>query len=64
MLVLLCYWYRPDEIAPRTVLVTILGNFSTVFSGLLAFAFNSMVLLPVVCPGRNGIPNSLSVRKS
>ncbi|KAE8389547.1 major facilitator superfamily domain-containing protein [Aspergillus alliaceus] len=27
MLVQLCYWYRPDEIAPRIVLVTILGNF-------------------------------------
>ena len=64
MLVQLCYWYRPDEIAPRIVLVTILGNLSTVSSGLLAFVFNSMVLLPVVCPGKNGIPSSLSVRKS
>lgn len=64
ILVLLFYWYRPDEIAPRIVLVTILGNLSTVSSGLLAFVFNSMVLLPVVCPGKNGIPSSLSVRKS
>ncbi|KAF3766671.1 MFS general substrate transporter, partial [Cryphonectria parasitica EP155] len=29
MLLHLCYWYRPDEMAPRIVLVTILGNFST-----------------------------------
>lgn len=43
MLVQLCYWYRPDEIAPRVVLVTILGCFSTVFSGILAFAFNGVV---------------------
>ncbi|KAJ5128414.1 hypothetical protein N7448_002133 [Penicillium atrosanguineum] len=43
MLVQLCYWYRPDEIAPRVVLVTVLGCFSTVISGVLAFAFNSVV---------------------
>ncbi|KAJ5414582.1 pantothenate transporter [Penicillium cosmopolitanum] len=43
ILVQLCYWYRPDEIAPRIVLVTILGNFSSVISGLLAFAFNGVV---------------------
>ncbi|RAH67308.1 pantothenate transporter [Aspergillus aculeatinus CBS 121060] len=42
MLVQLCYWYRPDEIAPRIVLVTLLGNFSTVISGVLAFAFNGV----------------------
>ncbi|KAJ5716383.1 pantothenate transporter [Penicillium malachiteum] len=42
MLVHMCYWYRPDEIAPRVVLVTLLGNFSTVISGLLAFAFNGV----------------------
>ncbi|KAH8885818.1 putative pantothenate transporter [Thozetella sp. PMI_491] len=42
MLLHLCYWYRPDEIAPRIVLVTILGNFSAVVSGVLAFAFNGV----------------------
>ncbi|OOQ88394.1 pantothenate transporter [Penicillium brasilianum] len=43
MLVHLCYWYRPDEIAPRIVLVTLLGCFSSVISGVLAFAFNGVV---------------------
>ncbi|KAJ5095120.1 pantothenate transporter [Penicillium argentinense] len=43
MLVQLCYWYRPDKIPPRIVLVTILGNLSTVISGVLAFAFNGVV---------------------
>lgn len=38
----LCYWYRPDEMAPRIVLVTLLGNFSSVISGVLAFAFNGV----------------------
>ncbi|ERT00246.1 pantothenate transporter [Sporothrix schenckii 1099-18] len=38
----LCYWYRPDEMAPRIVLVTVLGNFSSIVSGLLAFAFNGV----------------------
>ncbi|KAK0702986.1 major facilitator superfamily domain-containing protein [Lasiosphaeria miniovina] len=38
----LCYWYRPDELAPRIVWVTILGNFSSVISGVLAFAFNGV----------------------
>ncbi|KAL1891691.1 hypothetical protein Sste5346_007440 [Sporothrix stenoceras] len=38
----LCYWYRPDELAPRIVLVTVLGNFSSVVSGLLAFGFNGV----------------------
>jgi len=42
MLLQLCYWYRPDEMAPRIVLVTILGNFSSVISGVLAFAFNGV----------------------
>ncbi|KAH7146243.1 major facilitator superfamily domain-containing protein [Dactylonectria macrodidyma] len=37
-----CYWYRPDEMASRIVLVTLLGNFSAVFSGLLAFAFDGV----------------------
>jgi len=36
------YWYRPDEVAPRVVLVTLLGNFSTVISGVLEFAFNGV----------------------
>ncbi|CAK7209716.1 hypothetical protein SCUCBS95973_000534 [Sporothrix curviconia] len=38
----MCYWYRPDELAPRIVIVTILGNFSAIVSGLLAFAFNGV----------------------
>ncbi|CZT03211.1 related to putative tartrate transporter [Rhynchosporium graminicola] len=38
----LCYWYRPDEIAPRVVWVTLLGNFSPIVSGVLAFAFNGV----------------------
>ncbi|KAF5982452.1 hypothetical protein FBULB1_4300 [Fusarium bulbicola] len=42
MLLQLCYWYRPDEMASRIVLVTILGNFSAVVSGVLAFAFNGV----------------------
>ncbi|KAF5649335.1 glucose ribitol dehydrogenase [Fusarium sp. NRRL 52700] len=42
MLLQLCYWYRPDELASRIVLVTILGNFSAVVSGILAFAFNGV----------------------
>ncbi|KAF4949485.1 hypothetical protein FSARC_13469 [Fusarium sarcochroum] len=42
MLLQLCYWYRPDEMASRIVLVTILGNFSAVISGVLAFAFNGV----------------------
>ncbi|KAK3322923.1 major facilitator superfamily domain-containing protein [Apodospora peruviana] len=42
ILLQLCYWYRPDELAPRVVWVTILGNFAPVVSGLLAFAFNGV----------------------
>ncbi|KAF3392953.1 hypothetical protein DPV78_009934 [Talaromyces pinophilus] len=42
ILLQLCYWYRPDELAPRIVLVTMLGNFSAVISGVLAFAFNGV----------------------
>lgn len=42
ILLQLCYWYRPDEMAPRIVLVTLLGNFSSVISGVLAFAFNGV----------------------
>jgi MFS family permease len=38
----LCYWYRPDEMAKRIVLTTVFGNFSAVFSGLLAFGFNGV----------------------
>jgi hypothetical protein len=42
MLVQMCYWYRADELAPRIVLLTVLGNFSSVISGVLAFAFNGV----------------------
>lgn len=38
----MCYWYRPDELPERIVLVTVAGTFSGVFSGLLAFAFNGV----------------------
>jgi len=38
----LCYWYRPDEIAKRVVLVTLIGVFSPVISGVLAFAFDGV----------------------
>ncbi|KAK1149021.1 hypothetical protein N8T08_007696 [Aspergillus melleus] len=36
MLLQLCYWYRPDEMAPRIVLVTLLGNFSSVITSWLS----------------------------
>ena len=42
MLLHMCYWYRPHEIAPRVVFVTLLGNFSPIISGILAFAFNGV----------------------
>jgi hypothetical protein len=38
----MCYWYLPDEMAPRIVLATILGNFSSVVSGVLASAFDGV----------------------
>lgn len=42
MLVHMCYWYRPDELPPRIVFVTILGNFAPVIGGVLAFGFNGV----------------------
>jgi hypothetical protein len=42
ILLQLCYWYRPDELPKRIVLVTVFGNFSAVISGILAFAFNGV----------------------
>ncbi|KAI8664497.1 hypothetical protein NCS55_00958800 [Fusarium keratoplasticum] len=42
ILLQLCYWYRPDEMASRIVLVTLLGNFSAVISGVLSFAFDGV----------------------
>jgi MFS family permease len=36
----LCYWYRPDEMARRLLYFYMLGNFATVISGVLAFAFD------------------------
>ncbi|KAL3427555.1 pantothenate transporter [Phlyctema vagabunda] len=36
----LCYWYRPDEMARRLLYFYMLGNFSAVISGVLAFAFD------------------------
>ncbi|KAG4430559.1 hypothetical protein IFR05_013961 [Cadophora sp. M221] len=38
----LCYWYRPDEMSRRLLYFYILGNFSTVISGILAFAFDGV----------------------
>ncbi|RDW61479.1 pantothenate transporter-2 [Coleophoma crateriformis] len=38
----LCYWYRPDEMARRLLYFYMLGNFSTVISGVFAFAFNGV----------------------
>ncbi|CAK7203904.1 hypothetical protein SEUCBS139899_006654 [Sporothrix eucalyptigena] len=34
------YWYRPDEMSIRLLYFYCLGNFSGVFSGLLAYAFD------------------------
>lgn len=42
MLLHLCYWYRPDEMAPRIVLVTLLGCFSAVVSSALAYGFSGV----------------------
>lgn len=42
MLLHLCYWYRPDELPSRIVLVNLLGIFSSVISGVLAFAFDGV----------------------
>jgi MFS family permease len=38
----LCYWYRPDEMSRRLLYFYILGNFGTVISGILGFAFNGV----------------------
>ncbi|RAL61057.1 hypothetical protein DID88_010398 [Monilinia fructigena] len=38
----LCYWYRPDEMSRRLLYFYMLGNFSTVISGVLAYAFNGV----------------------
>ncbi|SPO06249.1 related to putative tartrate transporter [Cephalotrichum gorgonifer] len=36
------YWYRPDEMSIRLLYFYILGNLSGIFSGLLAFAFDTV----------------------
>ncbi|KAL0931314.1 pantothenate transporter [Colletotrichum truncatum] len=36
------YWYRPDEMSIRLLYFYILGNLSGVFSGILAFAFDTV----------------------
>ncbi|KAI9733988.1 MAG: hypothetical protein M1834_002645 [Cirrosporium novae-zelandiae] len=36
------YWYRPDEMSLRLLYFYMLGNFSGVISGLLAYAFNGV----------------------
>ncbi|KAG0645539.1 Pyrrolocin biosynthesis L [Hyphodiscus hymeniophilus] len=38
----LCYWYRPDEMSRRLLYFYILGNFSTVISGVLAYGFDGV----------------------
>ncbi|KAI0436325.1 major facilitator superfamily domain-containing protein [Xylaria telfairii] len=38
----MCYWYRPDEMGIRLAFVTILGQFSTIIGGILAFAFDGV----------------------
>ncbi|KAJ3527524.1 hypothetical protein NM208_g10661 [Fusarium decemcellulare] len=36
------YWYRPDEMSLRLLYFYILGNLSGIFSGILAFAFDTV----------------------
>ena len=36
------YWYRPDEMSVRLLYFYILGNLSGIFSGLFAFAFDTV----------------------
>ncbi|KAF6831961.1 hypothetical protein CPLU01_06478 [Colletotrichum plurivorum] len=36
------YWYRPDEMSIRLLYFYILGNLSGIFSGILAFAFDTV----------------------
>ncbi|KPI41108.1 putative transporter [Cyphellophora attinorum] len=36
------YWYRPDEMSVRLLYFYMLGNLSGIFSGLLAFAFDTI----------------------
>lgn len=38
----LTYWYRADELSIRLLYFYVLGNFSSVISGVLAFAFDSI----------------------
>ncbi|KAK6823219.1 hypothetical protein RU639_005994 [Aspergillus parasiticus] len=38
----LCYWYRPDEMSLRLLYFYILGNFSGIISGVLAYAFDTV----------------------
>ncbi|KAJ3959530.1 hypothetical protein N0V92_003846 [Colletotrichum tropicale] len=36
------YWYRPDEMSIRLLYFYVLGNLSGIFSGILAFAFDTV----------------------
>ncbi|KAL4905918.1 hypothetical protein BDW74DRAFT_167564 [Aspergillus multicolor] len=36
------YWYRPDEMSLRLLYFYICGNFSNIFGGLLAYAFDTV----------------------
>lgn len=36
------YWYRPDEMSVRLLYFYILGNVSGIFSGIFAFAFDTV----------------------
>ncbi|KAK0392761.1 hypothetical protein NLU13_2256 [Sarocladium strictum] len=38
----LTFWYRPDEMSVRLLYFYILGNLSGIFSGLLAYAFDTV----------------------
>lgn len=38
----MCYWYRPDEMSPRIVWVSLLGCFSTAISSALAYGFSGV----------------------
>ncbi|KAL1986810.1 hypothetical protein VTN96DRAFT_5463 [Rasamsonia emersonii] len=38
----LCYWYRPDEMSLRLLYFYMLGNFSGIISGVLAYAFDTV----------------------
>ncbi|KAI5474718.1 hypothetical protein MNV49_002543 [Pseudohyphozyma bogoriensis] len=42
ILALMCYWYRPDELAVRFILLGLLGTFSGILSAILAWGITSL----------------------